>query len=361
MQVSSDSANQYIQASRSDCMGVALGGIISGKQIEFEELKGKQIAIDAFNTLFQFLTIIRDRMTGQPLMNSKGQITSHLSGLLYRTTKFIEAGLRPVYVFDGEPPAFKAGVVEERKTAREVAHVRWQFALAEGDHERALKSAKMSAKLTGEMIEQSKRLLTFMGVPWVQAPSEGEAQCATMCSQKLVWASASQDWDSLLFGSPRMIRNLSVSGRKKIPKTGAYVEVKPELLELRTVLSDLGINREQLILIGMLCGTDFNPGIYGIGPKKALALVKEKKTLAAVIEAVKEKWTGPPPEDVFRLFMEPPVLKDIKISAGPLQPDKIRKFMVSEFEFSADRIEKVIRTLSELQPSAGGLGKWIKT
>ncbi len=342
-------------------MGVALGSIITGKPIELEELKGKRIAIDAFNTLFQFITIIRDRMTGQPLMNSKGQITSHLSGLLYRTTKFLEAGVQPVFVFDGEPPAFKRGVVEKRKDIREQAHVRWQLALAEGDQKEILKRAKMSAKLNSEMIEQSKQLLTFMGVPWVQAPSEGEAQCAEMCSQKLVWASASQDWDSLLFGSPRMLRNMSVSGKKKIPKTGAYVEVNTELLDLKAVLSELGINREQLIIIGMLCGTDFNPGIHGIGPKKALALVKEKKTLANVIEAVKDKWEGPPAEEIFKFFMEPPVQKDVKITSGPLQPDNIRKFMTGQFEFSAERIEKVIKTLSELRPTADGLGKWAKS
>jgi len=339
-------------------MGVALGSLITGEPIELEQLKGKRIAIDAFNTLFQFLTIIRDRMTGQPLMNSKGQVSSHMSGLFYRTTKFLEAGLQPVYVFDGEPPAFKAGVVEERKTRRDEAHVRWQFALAEGDQREIMKTAKMSAKLTGAMIEQSKQLLTFMGVPWVQAPSEGEAQCAVMCANKLVWASASQDWDSLLFGSPRMLRNLSVSGKKKIPRTGAYIEVKPELLELKTVQSKLGINHEQMIAIGMLVGTDFNPGIRGIGPKKALALVKEKKTLEKIIEAVKDKWTGPPPDEVFKFFMEPPALKDVKITSTPLQSDSIRHLMIDEFEFSSERVEKVIKTLSELRPSARGLGSF---
>lgn len=339
-------------------MGVALGSIITGKPIELEDLKGKRIAIDAFNTLFQFLTVIRDRMTGQPLMDSKGRITSHLSGLFYRTANFLEAGLHPVYVFDGEPPVFKHGVVEKRKTARELAHVRWQFALAGGDQKEILKTAKMSARLTNDMIEQSKQLLTFMGVPWVQAPSEGEAQCAVMCSQKLVWCSASQDWDSLLFGSPRMVRNLSVSGRRKIPKTGAYVEIKPELLELKTVLSELGINREQLILIGMLCGTDFNPGIHGIGPKKALVLVKEKKTLAKIIEAVKDKWTGPPAEEIFNLFTNPPVLKDVRIEAEPMRPDRIRRFMIDEFEFSPERVEKVIGTLQKLGLEQKGLGGW---
>ncbi|MBU5557488.1 MAG: flap endonuclease-1 [Candidatus Aenigmarchaeota archaeon] len=341
-------------------MGVALGSLITGEPIELERLKGKKIAIDAFNTLFQFLTIIRDRTTGQPLMDSKGRVTSHLSGLFYRTANFIEAGLLPVYVFDGEPPAFKAAVIEERKTARDVAHVRWQFALAEGDLSEALKRAKMSARLTGEMIEQSKQLLTFMGVPWVQAPSEGEAQCAAMCSQKIVWASASQDWDSLLFGSPRMIRNLSVSGRRKIPRTGAYVEIKPELLELKDVLLKLGIDREQLIAIGMLVGTDFNPGIPGIGPKKALALVKKHKKFSKIMESVKDKWKGPEPQEVLDFFKNPPVDKDVKIESKPLQPDKIRQFMVDNFEFSLERVNKVIKTLSELKPSASGLGKFLK-
>ena len=332
--------------------------MIKGNPIEMEFLSGKKIAIDAFNTIFQFLSIIRDRQTGQPLMDSKGCVTSHLSGLLYRTANFLQAGIKPIYVFDGKPPAFKLAVSKERREIREAAHAKWQAALEAGEaKEEILKAAKMSSRLTSEMLDQSKDLLSYMGVPWVQAPSEGEAQCAMMCRQKIVYASASQDWDSLLFGSTRLVRNLSVSGRRKIPRKENYVEIKPELLEINPVLEQLGLTREQLIVMAMLMGTDFNPGVQGYGPKKALKLVKEEKTLKRILEKI--EWIGPPPEEVFELFMNPPSV-ETSPEFKPPQPQKIIKMMVDEHEFSQERVDKVLKTLEEAQPKSGGLGKWVK-
>jgi len=339
-------------------MGVQLGNIVKGKEIELKQLSGKKIAIDAFNTLYQFLSIIRDRETGQPLMDSKGRITSHLSGLFYRTAKFLEVGINPVYVFDGPPPIFKYQTTEERKEIRAAAHAKWQAALEEGaPPEEILKAAKGAVKLTGAMIEQAKRLLNYMGVQWVQAPSEGEAQCAHMCAKKIVWASASQDWDSFLFGSPRLVRNLSISGRKRIPKTGAYIEIKPEILELKEVLSTLGINRKQLIIVGLLMGTDFNPGVKGYGPKKALSLVKKEKTLEKVLKKV--EWSGPPAQEIFDFFLNPPVSDELP-EKKVFQPEKLRKMMVEEHDFSPERVEKVIKTLETTRPKSTSLGKWIK-
>jgi flap endonuclease-1 len=329
--------------------------------MDISDLSGKVIAIDAFNTLYQFLSIIRDKNTGQPLMDSKGRITSHLSGLFYRTAKFIEAGIRPVYVFDGQRPDFKAGTVAERSAIKSAAEAEWKQALSEGRMEDAVKAAKMTARLNGEMIEQSKKLLDFMGVQWVQAPSEGEAQCAVMCADKVVYATASQDWDSLLFGSPKLVRNLSITGKKRIPKTGAYVDVNPELLELKKVLDCLKISREQLIALSLLVGTDYNPGVHGIGPKTAMKIVLEEKTLNKIIErAVKKNpWYGPDPKDVMDYFLNPPSMK-VEIKTPFMKPDKVIGFLVDDFEFSRERIEKAVEKLSEKKPTGGSLGKWLK-
>lgn len=333
--------------------------MIAGRQIKLEDLRGKSLAIDAFNTLYQFLTIIRDRYTGQPLRDSKGRITSHLSGLFYRTARFILAGLRPVYVFDGEMPVFKALAVEERSLIRAEAEKRWAAALAAGKPEEALKAAKMSARLTDPMIVNSKELLDLLGVPWVQAPSEGEAQCANMAAKGMVWASASQDVDSLLFGSPRLVRNLSISGRRKLPGKAAYYEILPELIDLRGLLHKLGINRKQLIMVGLLTGTDYNPGIFKIGPKTALKIVKKEKTLDGVLKAATKKypWEGPPAKDILEFYLHPPV-KDVKIMFGRLQPRKLLRFMVDEYEFSAERIEKVIKALQAAGWGQRSLGHW---
>jgi flap endonuclease-1 len=339
-------------------MGIQFGNVIKGKEIELAQLSGKKLAVDAFNTIYQFLSIIRDRETGASLTDSKGRVTSHLSGLLYRTTKLLENGIVPIYVFDGKPPAFKFATSAERRETRSAAHAEWQAALEKGaPAEEILKAAKRSVRITGEIIDTSKQLLDCMGVQWVQAPSEGEAQCAHMCMNGLAWASASQDWDSFLFGSPRLIRNLSVSGKKRLPKTGAFIEMKPELLELKNVLESFGLTREQLIMVGMLIGTDFNPGVKGYGPKKALALVKAEQTLDSVLSKV--AWEGPPAVEVLDFFAHPPVSEE-KLELKILQPEQLRKMMIDEHEFSTERIEKVIKTLESLRPKAGSLGKWVK-
>ncbi|MEM5804533.1 MAG: flap endonuclease-1 [Candidatus Aenigmatarchaeota archaeon] len=342
-------------------MGVQLGSLIKGETIELDRLHGKFIAIDAFNTLYQFLSIIRDKETGQPLMDSKGRVTSHLSGLFYRTARLVEAGIKPIYVFDGQRPRFKEATVAERSAIKSEAERRWKEAMSEGRKEDAVKAAKMTARLTGEMIEQSKRLLDCMGIQCVQALGEGEAQCAFMCREKLVYATASQDWDSLLFGSPRLVRNLSISGKKRIPKTGAYVDVSPEMLELSKVLQGLGISREQLIALSLLVGTDYNPGVHGIGPKTALKIVLEEKKLDRIIAKAVEKgpWEGPDPASVMDYFLNPPSEK-VEIRTPLMKPDKVISMLVDEFEFSRERIEKAVRKLAEKKPAAGSLGKWLK-
>ncbi|RLJ07596.1 MAG: flap endonuclease-1 [Candidatus Aenigmatarchaeota archaeon] len=336
-------------------MGVNLGELVPGKQLELEDLSGKTIAIDAFNSLYQFLSIIRDRYTGQPLRDSKGRVTSHLSGLFYRTARLLEAGISPVYVFDGEPPAFKTQTAEERQKLREKAEKLWKEAVEKGDLEQIRLYAQASGRLTEEMVQDAKKLLDLMGIPWIQAPSEGEAQAAWLAKAGKVWAVGSQDWDCLLFGAPRLVRNLAITGRRKLPRKQEWIEIKPELVELQELLEKLGIDRKKLILLGILIGTDYNPGgIKGIGPKTALKLVREK----SLKDILKEQgWDFPiRAEDILEFFLNPPV-KEMEIPEAKLQPEKLREFMVEEHDFSAERVEKVIQKLKELRQKPG-LSRW---
>lgn len=326
-------------------MGVNLGDIVPKKEIELVELSGKKIAVDAYNCIFQFLSIIRDRFTGEPLRDSKGRITSHLSGLLYRTSNLIEAGIKPIFVLDGEPPEFKKKTIEARKEAKEEAKKKWEEAVAKG--EKAITYAQAAAKLTDEMVEDSKKLLDAMGIPFVQAPSEGEALCAHLCKKNIVYSAGSQDADALLFGSPRLVRNLSITGRRKLPKKEVYIEVKPELIELEQTLSNLGINQKQLITIGILVGTDYNPnGVRGIGPKRALEIVKKSKTLENVLKKIDWQFTVSA-EDIFNFFLEPQVSNRFKFEWKEPNAEKIIKFMVEEHDFSQERVEKVVKKLEE--------------
>ncbi len=326
-------------------MGVNLRDLLSFQQLGLKELSGRIIAIDAMNTLYQFLSIIR-QPDGASLMDSKGNVTSHLSGIFYRTINLLEAGIKPVYVFDGKPPELKSGTVEERRRIRKEATKMWGEALERGDLEEARKFAQASAKLTDEMVEESKKLLDAMGVPHVQAPSEGEAQASYMARRGDVWGVASQDYDSLLYNSPYLVRNLTISGRRKLPRKNIYVKVEPELVTLDENLRSLGITREQLIGIGILLGTDYNEGAKGVGVKTALKLIKEKGSIERVVEEEKLE-IDPPVEQIKQLFLKPEITDNYEIRWEPVDKNQVFSILVDEHDFSRDRVQKGLERIRE--------------
>ncbi len=330
-------------------MGVNLREIIpADAKIVIEDLRslrGKVVVIDGYNALYQFLTAIR-QPDGTPLMDSQGRITSHLSGLFYRTINIMENGIKPVYVFDGKPPELKAQEIAKRRKVREDAAKKYEEALAKGDLEAARRYAMIAAKLTDEMVNDAKKLLDAMGIPWIQAPAEGEAQAAYIVQRGDAWASASQDYDSLLFGSPRLIRNLTITGKRKLPRKNVYIEIKPELIELDKLLKILRITRQQLIDIAILIGTDYNPdGIKGIGPKTALQLIKNYKSLEKLPKAY---LGGESLEYLLKIreyFLNPPVVKDYKIEWREPNKEEIFKVLVEEHDFNPDRVNNAYQRL----------------
>ena len=238
-------------------MGIKISNILISKNIEINELSGNSIAIDAYNTLYQFLSAIRDRFTGEPLKDSNGKIASHLSGLFYRTSKLIQYGINPIFVFDGEKSELKSKTINERRRIKEKAIENWKKMVKEKKIESIMKYAQSSSFLNLEMVNESKSLLNAMGIPYINALSEGEAQCAKMCENRDVYAVSSQDIDTLLFGSPKLIRNLSITGKRKVPGKSAFFKIKPELIELKELLNTLKISREQLIILGILPKIEF--------------------------------------------------------------------------------------------------------
>ena len=292
-------------------MAVDLSKLAVRRKITLDELNDRIIAIDAYNVLYQFLSIIR-QPDGTPLMDSHGNVTSHLSGLFYRTIELIEHGIKPIYVFDGVPSMLKQKTIEARMQRREEAYAAWQKAKGAGELEEARTHAQQSSRVDRRIVESSKALLELMGVPHINAPSEGEAQASYMCSQGLAYAAASQDYDTLLFGSKNVVRNLTLSGKRKLPKKNIYVNVEPELVNLEETLSALGISRHQLIWLGILLGTDFNEGIKGVGPKTALKAVKEARDIDDIKRFAKERHNAEFELDIAeveRLFTEPEVLE----------------------------------------------------
>jgi len=331
-------------------MGLQIGEIILKKQIQFSDLKGKIIAVDAFNAIYQFLTTIR-QPDGTPLKDSKDNVTSNLSGWFYRNMKLILEGIKLVYVFDGEPPELKGKTKEIRQSAKDLAKQKYEKAKAEEDIEAMGKYSRSDVYLDEQKIKESKELLEAMGIAVVQAPGEGEAQASVMVDENSnIYAVASQDYDCLMFKAPKLIQNLSMS-RKRRTMSG-YIEVFPQIIKLESLLKELEINQEQLICLGILCGTDYNPGgVKGLGPKKSLKLVKEYKTKEEIFKSVEENekldldfdWKA-----IYEEIENPRVDKKVNVEFPRINKDKIKEILM-KYEFSEDRIDNQLDKFDELK------------
>jgi len=345
-------------------MGLNIREIIPRREIELSELRGKIICVDAYNTLYQFLSTIR-QLDGTPLMDSKKRITSHLSGIFYRNVNLLSEGIKLVYVFDGEPPELKLKTHKIRESVKEAAKEKYDEAKQKEDIEGMRRYSLQLARLSNEMINESKELLEAMGIPVVQALSEGEAEAAFLCRTKgEVYASASQDYDSLLFGAPRLIQNLTLARKRKT--ISGWVEINPELIEIEKVLNSLEINLDQLICLGILVGTDYNPkGIPGIGQKKALSLVQKYKQPVLIFNAVEEQIMSLSEEDrfdwkeIFELFHHHKV-SDAEFYFQKIDKEKIKEILVKRHDFSEERIDGQLSKLDEFKEKQKqkGLDKW---
>jgi flap endonuclease-1 len=318
-------------------MGVLLTPIIIKQSLTLEDLRGKRLAIDANGELYQFLALIRLR-DGSPLRDSHGRITSHLSGLFYRTTRLMtDYAPEMVFVFDGKPPDLKFAEIARRRSVKQKYDAEHAAALESGDLAKAYSKATMTSRLTREMAEEARELLRLMGLPMVLAPSEGEAQASHMAAKGSVWAAASKDYDCLLFGAPRLLRFLTISGKEFLPSKGAFRAITPELIDTAALLQHYAITREQLIDIAILIGTDFNEGVKGIGPKKALKLVTEFGSIERMPSEIQAA-LGAGVEEVRQIFLNPDITDSYDIEFRQPDFDGIIKFLCEEREFSRERV-----------------------
>lgn len=328
-------------------MGVALKDLFVTKDIELAELKDKILAVDSYNLLYQFLTTIRGR-DGSLLMDSKGNITSHLVGLFSRTTKLMQQGLKLVFIFDGTPPKLKEKERERRKELKIEAEKEYEKAVKKEDIEAMKKYASRMTRLTPNIIKEAKKVMEALGLPIVDAPSEGEAQAAFMAKKGDAYAIVSQDFDSLIHAAPRLVRNLSIAGKRKKTNKLDYETIKPELINLSENLNKLGIDQEQLIALAMLVGTDYNiGGVKGIGPKKAFELVKKyEKNFDALFKDV--KWNDYfefPWTEVYYLIKKMPVTENYKLQWKDIDKEKLTNLLVDKHDFSEERVNNTIKKL----------------
>ncbi len=342
-------------------MGLNLKPLItSSTHIKIPELNGKALAVDAFNTIYQFLATIRGP-TGEPLTNNQGEPTSHLSGLFYRNMNLMSEGIKLIYIFDVKPHKLKSEEIERRRKTKQEATEKYELALQQGRLEDARKFSQGTSTLTSNIIEESKRILSLMGIPYLNAPSEGESTAAYLSKKKMVYASVSQDYDSILFGTNKLIRNLTISGKRKIPNKNSYIDIEPELIEYDKVLKENNLTHEQLIDLGILIGTDFNPdGFKGIGPKTALKLIQKFKKLEN-IDKIKDQLDDVPYQQIRDIFLNPEVL-DIEqnsIQFKDINREKIIEFLCGEKDFSNERVNSSIEKLSKtLFKKSQSLEKW---
>jgi len=329
-------------------MGADIGELLEKKTVELSDLSYKVVAIDAYNTLYQFLSIIRQR-DGTPLKDSQGRITSHLSGILYRLTNLIEAGIKPVFVFDGTPPDMKLETIGKRKEVRRTAHAKWDEAKEKGLAEEAFRYAQASSRVDSDIVDGAKHLLGMMGIPYVQAPSEGEAQAAYMVQKGDADVVSSQDYDAFLFGAPDVVRNLAITGKRKLPRKNIYVDVKPEVINLDEALHSLGIKRSQLIDIALCVGTDYNPGLEGFGPKKAVKLIRTYGSIEAALTELGQ--TIENLGEIKDFFLHPPLTDDYELEWKRPDKEKIIEFLSGEHDFS---VERVTRACERLEAASKG-------
>lgn len=330
-------------------MGVAITDLLSPKELKLEDLRNKVLAVDTYNLLYQFLSSIR-QPDGSLLTDSKGRVTSHLTGLFHRITRLMAYNIRFVFCFDGKVPELKNRERERRKEVKVDAQKKFDRAAEEENLDDMKKFAARTSRLTPEMIDDAKQLILALGQCIVEAPSEGEAQASFMVKQGDADYVLSQDADCLMFGAPRLIKNLTISGKRKKPGAYAYDDISPEVIFLKDVLEELGIEQEQLIILGILVGTDYNVGgIKGIGPKKALALLKKhgKDYDAIFAEAKWDEHFDFSWKEVFDAIRNMKVSDDYRLKFSPLDREKIFSLLVGEHDFGRERVENSLAKLEE--------------
>ena len=340
-------------------MGVLLTPILKREQTSFKALYGKSFAVDASIELHQFLALIR-KPDGSLFTDPKGRVTSHLIGLLTRTSRLVtDYKLRPVFVFDGRPNPLKRATIEARRKIQRKAQTEYVQAIAAKNYSRAWSKVVMTGRVTGEILADAKRLLSLMGIPWLEALEDGEAQASYMAAKGDVWAVGSKDYDCLLFGAPILARYLTLTGREYLPSKKTSRRLIPELVNLGENLEALGISREQLVDLALLVGTDFNEGVMGIGPKKGLALIRKYGAAEKFPEQIRSEL----PDDldkVRNIFLHPRVLENYSSRRARPNPDGIIEFLAEERAFSRDRVQRVADRLVQAQhESDSQLGKWL--
>ncbi|KAM4617575.1 flap endonuclease 1 [Discoglossus pictus] len=312
------------------------------KEHDIKSYFGRKVAVDASMCIYQFLIAVRQ--DGNVLQNEDGETTSHLMGMFYRTIRMVEHGIKPVYVFDGKPPHLKSGELAKRSERRAEAEKQLEAAQEAGDVENVEKFNKRLVKVTKQHNEECKKLLTLMGIPYVDAPCEAEATCAALVKAGKVYGAATEDMDALTFGTPVLLRHLTTSEAKKLPI---------QEFHLNRALQDMEVSYEQFVDLCILLGSDYCETIRGVGPKRAIDLIRQHKCIEEIMDNIDLK-KYPVPEnwlhkEARQLFLEPEVVDVENVDLKWTEPDEeaLVAFMSGEKQFSEDRIRNGAKKLTK--------------
>ncbi|KAG7566947.1 hypothetical protein FFLO_01326 [Filobasidium floriforme] len=281
------------------------------KEHDIKTLFGRKVAIDASMSIYQFLVAVRQK-DGTMLMNENGDVTSHLMGFFFRTLRMVDHGIKPMYVFDGKPPDLKGGVLAKRFATRNAAAEAEAEAKEVGTTEDIDKLARRQVKPTRQHNEECRRLLGLMGIPFLIAPGEAEAQCAELARAGKVYAAGSEDMDTLTFNSPLLLRHLTFSEAKKAPISE---------INLKVVLEELDMTMERFIELCILLGCDYLEPAKGIGPKTALKLMREHGSLEAIESFVRGKMAEKVADAQAEAGIEPEEIESDEEDKAPPSPD----------------------------------------
>lgn len=312
------------------------------KENEIKNYFGRKVAVDASMCIYQFLIAVRQ--DGSQLTNEEGETTSHLMGMFYRTIRMVENGIKPVYVFDGKPPDMKSGELEKRKERREEAQKALEKAEEAGDAENIEKFNRRLVKVTKQHNEECKELLKLMGIPYIDAPCEAEAQCASLVKSGKVWATGTEDMDSLTFGSDVVLRHLTFSEARKMPIKEYHYD---------KILQELELTKEEFIDLCILLGCDYCESIRGIGPKRAMDLIKQYKNIDEILKHIDTKKYTVPEDWMYKeareLFINPEVAKpeDTELKWTEPNEEGLIEYMVKQKGFNEDRIKNGVKKLTK--------------
>ena len=310
------------------------------EEMNYSDLKGKTLAVDAFNSLYQFLSVIRT--PDGNLLERNGIVVSHLYGILWRYGYLLSTGVKLIFVFDGKPSAMKEDTIEERRRKKEEIAKEIENAESNGDEKEVARLKRFNARVDDSIIESTKELASLLGIDYIDSPEEGEAEAVHLVKTGFADYVITQDYDAIAYDCQNILRNIGVK------KNDHYVKIN--LVNSSHVFKVMGINREQFLYIAFMTGTDYNKGIYKVGIKRALKIAQKSHSEEDVVSnLIEEGYVQQEDRDaainelktIILKFKNPNVCDGNLITRNQFNKEKLVEYL-TKLNFNIDRFMPMI-------------------